>query len=294
MLEPYFDLADIAKPMVNEQSKNLVVLLPGLNGSRLELGQLPKYIEDSGFDVAIPDIVGYEHGAPASSVNSWLEQVNRFLDEKILQYDQIHLVGISMGATLSTVICSQRPDITSLALLSPVLRYDGWSVPWYRPLLDFVVALGFRSWEYFEREPFGLKNLDLRRRIKERFEKSSVSEVGSISISANHLYEAKKLMALAKAGLPNIHAKLLVIQAIEDDTCSVWSAETILKDVASDIRRSIWLGNSYHIVTIDNERETVLNEVVRFLDSSLGHLVGIEAYQSRSNIKTLKTRGMDY
>ena len=280
--------------MVGEQSKNLVVLLPGLNGSRLELGQLPKYIEESGFDVVIPDIVGYEHGAPASTAEGWLEQVHRFLDQKAPQYDHIHLVGISMGATLSTVICSQRPDITSLVLLSPVLRYDGWSVPWYRPLLDVVCALGFRNWEYIEREPFGLKNLDLRRRIKERFEKSNVSEVGSISISANHLHEAKKLMALAKAGLPNIHAKLLVIQAIEDDTCSVWSAETILKNVTSDIRRSIWLGNSYHIVTIDNERETVLNEVVRFLDASLGHGVGIEAYQSRPNIKALKTRGMNY
>lgn len=275
-----------------EKQKNLVVLLPGLNGSRLELGQLPKYIEESGFDVAIPDIVGYEYGHPASSMESWLEQAHRFLDEKTGQYNQMHLVGISMGATFSAVICSQRSDISSITLLSPVLRYDGWSVPWYRPMLDFVCFLGFKNWEYIEREPFGLKNLDLRRRIKERFETSKVSEVGSISISGRHLHEAKRLMALALAGLPSIHSKLLVIQSVEDDTCSVWSAETILKNVTSDIRRSVWLGNSYHIITIDNERETVLNEVVRFLDAGIGHEVGIEAYQSRSNIKTLRSRGV--
>jgi carboxylesterase len=203
----------------------------------------------------------------------------------------MHLVGISMGATFSAVISSQRSDISSIILLSPVLRYDGWSVPWYRPVLDLACFLGFKNWEYIEREPFGLKNLDLRRRIKERFETSKVSEVGSISISGGHLHEAKRLMSLALAGLPSIHSKLLVIQSIEDDTCSVWSAETILKNVMSDIRRSVWLGNSYHIITIDNEREVVLNEVVRFLDAGLGHEVGIEAYQSRANIKTLRSRG---
>jgi carboxylesterase len=279
--------------IVSENKKNLVVLLPGLNGSRLELGQLPRYIEESGFDVSIPDILGYEHGASASSMESWLQQVHAFLDAKMEQYASMHLVGISMGATLSSVICSQRSDIMSLALLSPILRYDGWSIPWYRPLLDFFYLLGFRNWEYVEREPFGLKNLDLRRRIKERFETSKVTEVGSISISAKHLYEAKRLMSLALSGLPNIDSKLLVIQSIEDDACSVWSAEKILKNVKSDIRRSIWLGNSYHIVTIDNERETVLNEVVRFLDASLGHEEGVESYQARSNIKTLRSRGME-
>lgn len=271
--------------------KNLVVLLPGLNGSRLELGQLPRYIQESGFDVAIPDIVGYEHGNPASRVENWLEQAHRFLDEKTAKYEQIHLVGLSMGATLASAISSQRSDIGSLVLLSPVLRYDGWSVPWYRPLLDFACFIGLRDWEYVEREPFGLKNLDLRRRIKERFETSKVSEVGSISISGKHLYEAKRLMSLALSGLSNIHSRLLVIQSIEDDTCSVWSAEAILKSATSDIKRSIWLGNSYHIITIDNEREVVLNEVVRFLDASLGHEVGIGAYQSRANIKSLRARG---
>ena len=279
--------------IVSENKKNLVVLLPGLNGSRLELGQLPRYIEESGFDVSIPDILGYEHGSSASTMESWLQQVHAFLDAKMEQYASMHLVGISMGATLSSVICSQRSDIMSLALLSPILRYDGWSIPWYRPLLDFFYLLGFRNWEYVERDPFGLKNLDLRRRIKERFETSKVTEVGSISISAKHLFEAKRLMSLALSGLPNIDSKLLVIQSIEDDACSVWSAEKILKNVKSDIRRSIWLGNSYHIVTIDNERETVLNEVVRFLDASLGHEEGVESYQARSNIKTLRSRGME-
>jgi carboxylesterase len=271
--------------------ETLVVLLPGLNGSRLELGLLPKYIEQSGFEVAIPTITGYEHGEPASTVEAWLEQAHSFLDSKSSHYKGIHLVGLSMGATLALSIAQTRTDIRSISLLSPVLKYDGWSVPWYEPLLHFFYFLGFRDWKYSEREPFGLKNKDLRRRIKERFQTAKVSEVGSIEISARHLHEAKRLMRLALAGLKDISAKVLIIQSIEDDTCSVWSAETILENIPSDVKRTVWLGNSYHIITIDNEREVVLNEVIRFLDSSLAHDVGIESYHSRSNIKEFKLRG---
>lgn len=268
----------------------LVVLLPGLNGSKLELGLLPKYIEQSGFDVVIPNINGYEHGEPASSLESWLGEAHSFLDSKSNQYQSIHLIGLSMGATLALSLAQTRSDIRSISLLSPALKYDGWSVPWYEPLLHFFYFLGFNNWKYSEREPFGLKNKDLRRRIKERFQTSKLTEVGALEISAKHLHEAKRLMKLALAGLKDIRAKVLVIQSIEDDTCSTWSAETILKCIPSDVKRVIWLGNSYHIITIDNEREVVLNEVIRFLDSSLAQDVGLDAYSSRSNIKQLKLR----
>lgn len=273
-----------------DEKKTLVVLLPGLNGSRLELGQLPKYLEQSGFEFAIPTITGYEHGEPCSSIDSWIKQVHLFLDDKAAEYAGIHLVGISMGSTLALCVAQNRADIRSMVLLSPVLRYDGWSVPWYEPLLHLFYFFGFRDWQYVEREPFGLKNSDLRRKIKERFETTKVSEVGSKEISAKHLHQAKRLMRLALSCLNDITQKMLVIQSIEDDTCSVWSAETILENISSDVRRVVWLGNSYHIITIDNEREIVLNEIIRFLDTSLGFDVGLDAYHSRLNIKKLKSR----
>lgn len=69
-------------------------------------------------------------------------------------------------------------ESTSLRLPSfpPILRYDGWSVPWYRFLLDFMYMLGIRNWEYSEREPFGIKNTDLRRRVREKFRAHELSE----------------------------------------------------------------------------------------------------------------------
>ena len=251
--------------VINQSKHDLTILIPGLNGSGLELGQLPRFLEAAGHDVLIPEIPGYLFGSSASKFNSWVQELHHVIDAQKEIYSVVNLAGISMGATLATLVATQRTDISSLVLMSPVLKYDGWSVPFYRPILDFFYFLGLRHWEYSEREPFGVKNIDLRRRISEKFKTSKVSEVGAASISARHLHEAKGLMASAKNSLYNLTCRLLLIQSVEDDTCSVWSANEILERCKSEVRRVIWLGNSYHIVTIDNEREIVLNEVLNFI-----------------------------
>ncbi|MEA9601222.1 alpha/beta fold hydrolase [Polynucleobacter sp. MG-28-Ekke-A2] len=253
------------EPVISHSKQDLTILIPGLNGSGLELGQLPRFLEAASHDVLIPEIPGFLFGSPASKFSSWVQELHQIIDAQKEIYSTVNLVGISMGATLATLVATQRTDISSLVLMSPVLKYDGWSVPFYRPILDFFYFLGVRNWEYSEREPFGVKNIDLRRRISEKFKTSKVSEVGAASISARHLHEAKGLMVSAKNNLQSLTCRLLIIQSVEDDACSVWSAEEILEHCKSEVRRVIWLGNSYHIVTIDNEREIVLNEVLNFV-----------------------------
>ncbi|QWD69217.1 alpha/beta fold hydrolase [Polynucleobacter sp. VK25] len=278
------------EPVNNTPKHDLTILLPGLNGSGLELGQLPRFLEAAGHDVLIPEIPGYLFGSPASKYTDWVQELHRIIDEQREIYSVVNLAGISMGATLATLVAAQRIDIASLALMSPVLKYDGWSVPFYRPMLDLLYFLGARNWEYSEREPFGVKNIDLRRRISEKFKTSKVSEVGAASISARHLHEAKGLMVNAKNSLYDLNCRLLLIQSVEDDTCSVWSADQILEHCKSEVRRVIWLGNSYHIITIDNEREIVLNEVLNFISQTSAVEKHAADPATSDNRKVLKLR----
>jgi len=277
---------------IGNLKESITLLLPGLNGGGLELGQLPSFLKSNGFDTAIPEIKGYLYGSPADHYENWFSQIHNAIDLLKLEYKTINLAGISMGATLALAVATQRTDISSIALFSPVLRYDGWSVPWYRFMLDIAFNIGIRNWEYSEREPFGIKNPDLRRRVREKFKSNELSEVGAPLITARHLHEAKGLMSYTTRNLDAITSRLLLIQSVEDDTCSVWSAEKILANVKSDLRRIIWLGNSYHIVTIDNEREIVLNETLRFLARSAGGEMGIDSYYSDMHPKAIRSRNI--
>ena len=130
----------------------------------------------------------------------------------------------------------------------------------------------------------------LRRRVRDKFKADELSEVGAPHITARHLHEAKGFMSYVADNLDSIHSRLLIIQSVEDDTCTIWSAERILANAKSDLRRVIWLGNSYHIVTVDNEREIVLNEVLRFLTRAAGGNVGIDNYYSELTPKALRER----
>ena len=277
---------------IGASKDSITILLPGLNGGGLELGQIPSFLNANGFNTVIPEIKGYLYGSPVDSYEVWLSQVHNCIDELKNQYRTINLVGISMGSTLALAVATQRVDIASIALLSPVLRYDGWSVPWYRFLLDIAYNLGIRDWEYSEREPFGVKNPDLRRRIRDKFKSQELSEVGAPLITARHLHEANGLMSYTSKNLDAITSRLLLIQSVEDDTCSIWSAEKILANVKSDLRRTIWLGNSYHIITIDNEREIVLNETLRFFAREAGSTIGTDNYYSEMSPKALRTRAL--
>jgi carboxylesterase len=170
-----------------------------------------------------------------------------------------------MGATLALATAVRRKDILAVVALSPILRYDGWSIRWYSPLLEIPYLLGFRNWSYKESEPYGLRNIEMRRRVAKALEKDGVAEVGAAAIPARQLDAAKKMMAFVRKSLSLVQCKLAVIHAIDDESAAPRNAELILKEVSSEVRKAIWLGDCYHIITFDNEREIVTNETVRFI-----------------------------
>jgi carboxylesterase len=141
-------------------------------------------------------------------------------------------------------------------------------VPWYHPFLSLIYKIGIRNWHYKETEPYGVKNKELRRHIRKAVQANSISELGAAHLPAKHLYQSLQLIKDAKRYLNEVKADALVIHAIDDETASPKNPDFILSKISSETRRVIWLGNSYHMITVDNEREIVANEVINFIELS--------------------------
>jgi len=218
-----------------------VVLLPGLCGSELEMGVIPRLLKQSGFSYAIPRVNGYSAQTGFTAFRSWIDEVEQFVIDLMETHTSVSLVGLSMGATLSLAVAARIPNIQSLSILSPVLIFDGWSVPWYYPLLKFVYFLGFRNWHYKETAPFGVKNLEMRKRIKKAVESNDMSELGAAHLPARHLIESLKLIKETKKDLSSISSDILIIHAIDDETASPKNPDLILESISSETRRTIWL-----------------------------------------------------
>ena len=263
------DQSDRFETFYQGNSGHVAILLPGLCGSELEMGAIPRLLKQSNHSYVIPRIPGYSAHTGISDYPEWIETVDQLITDLQLTHQSVSIVGLSMGATLGISVASRNTSIRSLCLLSPVLLFDGWSVPWYYPLLSLIYRLGIRNWHYKESEPYGVKNKELRRHIQKAVQANAVSELGAAHLPAKHLDQSLRLIKDAQKNLGGVKSDCLIIHAIDDETASPKNPDLILKSIASETRRVIWLGNSYHMITVDNEREIVANEVNIFIEQAI-------------------------
>ena len=271
-------------------SKKAVIFLPGLQGTPLELGSIPRQIQKHGHTICHPRIEGYSAQTGVSDYESWLAQLNVTVDVLLHEHDAVAIVGLSMGATLALAYEAEYKKCASIVTLSPVLYYDGWNVAWYYPLLYVLFKLGIKKWHYKESEPYGLRNLEVRRRVAKQVLTQETTEVGSASLSAEHLYQGLRLISFVKLLLKEISTDLLVMSSIDDDVASPQTAERIKSEINASRCRVIWLGNSYHIISLDNESEIVVNETVEFVQMSFEKVKSYQAYSEEAKELLIKLR----
>jgi carboxylesterase len=245
-----------------------VILLPGLQGSMLELGSIPKAIKKIGHTCCVPRIHGYSAQSGIESFDIWLANLDAVVNFLLKNHNQVSIIGLSMGATLAIAYEADYQKNIPVVALSPVFAFDGWSVPWYYPLLYVVFKLGITNWHYKESQPFGLRNPEVRRRVAKQILEQETTEVGSASLSAKHLYQSLLLIKFAKKILNDFRADIKIICSVDDDVVAPKTIDMIAQNIRSSTCQMVWLGGSYHIITLDNEREIVINESLEFIQES--------------------------
>ncbi|KAF1060218.1 alpha/beta hydrolase [Burkholderia gladioli] len=268
-----------AAPIFAEGDGHAVLLLHGLSSSPLELRYLARYLQDEGFTICAPVIEGYSAGSAELPMERWIEGAVREYDALAARYERVSVVGLSIGGALALRLIQERPDAQALALLSLTLTYNGWAIPWYRFILDLAYYTPLRHrYRYREAEPFGLRNEALRAKIARAMERDAFSEVGPSEISLPALHQANRLARLARRQLGEIENDTLVIHSIDDETSSPRNPNTIIERIGASFLRTIWLDDSYHMITSDNEREIVARETALFLrESEIAHGAGAGA-----------------
>lgn len=250
--------------MVTTQ-ENAVLLLHGLAGSSLEVARLSQLLQQSGLTVLAPDIPGFAYGTPESDWFSWVQVVRNHVKMLKAQYVTVSVVGVSMGATLAMAVATLE-DIAAVVLLSVALGYDGWAVPWYRFLLPIAQYIPFHQrYRHTEGEPYGIKNPETRAVIKKMLLDRHQSEVGGDSISLHQLMQGEALIKHVRSRVNMLSDPLLIIHPIEDEAVHPRHAQFVYDHASSSDKEIIFLGDCYHMITVDNERDTVFYETDMFI-----------------------------
>lgn len=281
-------MADQAAPIELRGGPHAALLLHGLAGSPLEVRFIGKLLHRAGFSVVIPTLAGYSMGTPGTDWPDWVAKTEQIYLRLCSQYKTVSVAGLSVGATLSLALASRQPKLQAVALWGVTLYYDGWAMPWYHWLFKPGHFLGLgKYYAYREKEPYGLKNERWRARVAEAMRSSKVSTAGPASIPAEFLYQSMALGKHVERNLRRVCADTLILHAADDETASPKNAEAVYQGIGAGHRRKIMLGDSYHIITMDNERDLVARETIRFFQQSIMHHHPEENLQLVSSARAL-------
>lgn len=258
--------------------EHCVLMLHGLGASPLELARLAKDLQVAGFSVYGPNIPNYSFGTECGDWQDWVSQAEQYIWDLRPHYTTVSVVGLSMGATLAMAL-AERESFTSMVLLSTALAYDGWAIPWYSFLLNFASWLPFANrYRYAEAEPYGIKNPEMRAMVKRAMQKDHISESGADYLPFKYVSEGRTLIRDVRRKVRLIDCPTLFIHATDDETVHMRNAEWAYDNIRSATKEFIYLGDSYHMITVDNERETVNQETVRFLKKTVNDALDTPAF----------------
>ena len=249
-----------------------VLLIHGLGGTPLELKTVARGLASRGMTVACCQLAG--HCGTADDLlktgwPDWYASVETALAELETHCDTVLAGGLSIGAVLALRLAALNPDrVHGLALFAPTLWYDGWAVPWYSFMLKLGFIFSYDPWvrrlKFAERSPYGIKDPTIRNLVAGAMLSGKSEEAGLICTPLGALYEANRLVADVKKRLPSITTPALVIHPREDDISDLSNAIYLQRRLGGMVECLV-LDDSYHIVTVDRQRDMVIDRTADFV-----------------------------
>ncbi|MBF0502125.1 MAG: alpha/beta fold hydrolase [Candidatus Riflebacteria bacterium] len=248
-----------------------VLLLHGLTGSPSEVHRVGRGLHERGFSVIAPTLAG--HGGTMEELTEtrwqdWYESAHEALLRLRGQVGQVYTAGLSMGAVLSLKLAIDFPDISAVGVYGITLKYDGWNISPIRLLTPFLPKLVRLPWlrelSFEETHPFGIKNDSLRERIIRRI---AHDQEGTLPATPwKSLFQLFLLNQKVKAGLSRVKCPVILFHATEDDICSINSNAIYVQARVGGVSELHRLKNSYHMVTIDSDRDELITKTADFFE----------------------------
>ena len=122
-----------------------------------------------------------------------------------------------------------------------------------------------RFWKYRERAPYGVKNERVRAWIERELRTRRISSAGSSVIGVGHLREHDRLLRHVRGNLARVVCpSVLALHARQDEVAGIGNLGILARGLGCAMFRSVVLGNSFHMITIDNDRRQVVRETLEF------------------------------
>lgn len=229
------------------------MVLHGLTGHPRSVAGLAAAIEAAGVPTVVPLLPG--HGTTVDDLEScrwydWVKAAETALDEAAGGHPVV-AVGLSVGGSLACRLAADHPErVCGLVAVNPFIDPPAES---FRAALREMVATGF------PRAP-GIGG--------------DVADPGAEPEGAYDELPLASVLTLAEGlddllvRLPLITCPLLLFTSRDDHVVPPVSSDVLADRVAGPVER-VWLERSFHVATLDHDREEIERRTVAFVNRAI-------------------------
>jgi len=251
-----------------------ILLIHGLTGTPTEMRGVGREFNRAGYTVYGMQLAGHcgdDADLIATNWKDWYQSVIEGVEKLRRQVDYLFIGGLSMGAVLALKYAADYPDqVQGVLVYGATFRMDGWTVPrlarlaapWFLTLVD-ILHIG-RHRVFDEAPPYGIRNEQLRRKVAQSM---LGGDSGAAGLAGNPWPSLSQLVYLTRNvrhSLPKVVAPCLVLHAENDDIAHHRNGELVRDNVSGPVEM-VLLKNSYHMITIDNDRRELVSRSINFM-----------------------------
>ncbi len=235
------------------------LLIHGLTGTPYEMRYLGEQLAVRGVRVRGVKLAGHA-GTPeelgGTGYDNWYESVVKGLEELRQHGEPIIVVGLSMGAVLAArLTADQGESIAGVVMLASAFFLPTSTTLMLRGLRGVLGTLVDRIYLF---NPGGSDIHDAAAR--------SIHPTYRLMPLAAPL-QLLDLSSVVKPMLARITQPALMMHARRDHTCPMRkNVDYLMRRLGSGEKRAIELDESYHVITVDSDKERVVGEVVEFVE----------------------------
>jgi len=224
-----------------------VLVLHGFTGNPTSMRPIAELCAGAGYTVELPRLPGHGTSLEDMMTTTWADWSGAAIDafdDLAARCERVAVVGLSMGGALSAFVAERRP-VAGCVFINPVVM---------PPVKEMEDGLG-------QLIDAGLETIDA---IGSDIKKEGVTE---LSYPGTPLRCAQSMFSAlhdVQADLGKITATSLLISSREDHVVTTDNGDELMAKVAGPIER-IWLEDSYHVATMDNDRGLVESSTMAFL-----------------------------
>jgi carboxylesterase len=237
-----------AQPFSFDGGKIGVLVVHGFTGCTQSMLPLGKGLAEAGFTVIGPRLPGHGTSVEDMATKTWQEwtgEAEKGLEELLGRCDKVFVTGLSMGGIITLFLGENYPDKVGglMPINAPISKQN--------PLLALAKVT-----KYFMKTAPGVGS-----DVKDPDSKESCYDKVPVPAAAQ-LYE---LTNKVKKDIPKITAPILIFKSREDHLVKAENAPYLLEHVSSKDKELVWLENSYHVATIDNDKDEIIRRCVEFI-----------------------------